>query len=60
MAMRRNESDFRELVNQGLMEVIESGKYFELYDKWFGANGEVPYPLTAEAKRFLILQVVPR
>lgn len=60
MAMRRNESDFRELVNQGLMEVIESGKYFELYDKWFGPNGEVPYPLTAEAKRFLILQVVPR
>jgi len=60
MAMRKNESDFRNLVNNGLMEAIESGKYFELYEKWFGPKGEVPYPLTAENKRFLILQVVPK
>jgi ABC-type amino acid transport substrate-binding protein len=60
MAMRRNESDFRHLVNVGLMEAIESGKYFELYEKWFGPKGEVPYPLTAENRRFMILQVVPK
>jgi polar amino acid transport system substrate-binding protein/glutamate/aspartate transport system substrate-binding protein len=60
MAMRRNESDFRHLVNVGLMEAIESGKYFELYDKWFGPKGETPYPLTPENKRFLIMQVVPK
>jgi len=60
MAMRKNESEFRNLVNNGLMEAIESGKYFELYEKWFGPKGEVPYPLTAENKRFLILQVVPK
>jgi polar amino acid transport system substrate-binding protein len=60
MAMRKNESDFRNLVNNGLMEAIESGKYFELYEKWFGPKGEVPYPLTAENKRFLILQGVPK
>jgi polar amino acid transport system substrate-binding protein/glutamate/aspartate transport system substrate-binding protein len=60
MAMRKNDSDFRAVVNNGLMEAIESGKYFELYDKWFGPKGEVPYPLTAENKRFLQLQVVPK
>jgi ABC-type amino acid transport substrate-binding protein len=60
MAMRKNEADFRSLVNNGLMEAIESGKYFELYEKWFGPKGELPYPLTAENKRFLILQVVPK
>ena len=60
MAMRKNESDFRNLVNNSLMEAIETGKYFELYDKWFGSKAEVPYPLTAENKRFLILQVVPK
>ncbi|MBI4628401.1 MAG: transporter substrate-binding domain-containing protein [Candidatus Rokubacteria bacterium] len=60
MAMRKNESDFRHLVNVGLMEAIESGKYFELYEKWFGPRGEAPYPLTPENKRFLILQVVPK
>jgi ABC-type amino acid transport substrate-binding protein len=60
MAMRKNDSDFRHLVNAGLMEAIESGKYFELYDKWFGPKGEVPYPLTPETRRFLQMQVVPK
>ena len=60
MAMRKNDSDFRNAVNNGLMELIESGKYFELYEKWFGPKGEVPYPLTTENKRFLQLQVVPK
>ncbi len=60
MAMRKNDSDFRNVVNNGLMELIESGKYLELHEKWFGPKGEVPYPLTAEDKRFLQLQVVPK
>jgi ABC-type amino acid transport substrate-binding protein len=60
MAMRKNDSDFRQVVNVGLMEAIESGKYFELYDKWFGPKGEVPYPLSAETRRFLQMQVVPK
>jgi polar amino acid transport system substrate-binding protein len=60
MAMRKNDSDFRQAVNVGLMEAIESGKYFELYEKWFGPKGEVPYPLAPETKRFLQMQVVPK
>jgi polar amino acid transport system substrate-binding protein len=60
MAMRKNDSDFRQVVNVGLMEAIESGKYFELYEKWFGPKGEVPYPLAPETKRFLQMQVVPK
>jgi len=53
MAMRKNEPDFHNLVNQGLADAIESGKYFELYDKYFGSKGELPYPMTAEMKRLL-------
>jgi ABC-type amino acid transport substrate-binding protein len=60
MAMRKNDSDFRQVVNVALMDAIESGKYFELYDKWFGPKGEVPYPLAPETKRFLQMQVVPK
>jgi glutamate/aspartate transport system substrate-binding protein len=60
MAMRKNDSDFRLVVNVGLMDAISSGLYFDLYEKWFGAKGEVPYPLTPENKRFLQLQVVPK
>jgi ABC-type amino acid transport substrate-binding protein len=60
MAIRKNDSDFRHVINVGLMEAIASGLYFQLYDKWFGAKGEVPYPLSAETKRFLQMQVVPK
>jgi polar amino acid transport system substrate-binding protein len=60
MAMRKNESDFRNAVNNGLMEGIESGKFFELYDKWFGAKGELPYPMTPQVRSFMLLQVVPK
>jgi ABC-type amino acid transport substrate-binding protein len=60
MAMRKNDSDFRQVVNVGLMDAISSGLYFEIYDKWFGSKGEVPYPLTADTKRFLQMQVVPK
>jgi polar amino acid transport system substrate-binding protein/glutamate/aspartate transport system substrate-binding protein len=53
MAMRKNDSDFRQVVNVGLMDAISTGLYFDIYEKWFGAKGEVPYPLSAESKRFL-------
>ena len=60
MAMRKNDSDFRQTVNVALMEAIEGGEYFKIYDKWFGPKSEVPYPLSAQAKSFLMLQVVPK
>src|SRR3990167_7825978 len=60
MAMRKGDSDFRAVVNNGLMEGIDSGKYFEIYDKWFGPRGELPYPMTPDIKKFMIYQSVPR
>jgi ABC-type amino acid transport substrate-binding protein len=60
MAMRKGDADFRAVVNAGLMEGIESGKYFEIYDKWFGAKGELPYPMSAAVRSFMIYQVVPK
>src|SRR5262245_18040323 len=60
MAMRKNETDFRNLVDFTLMEAIESGEYQKLYDKWFGPQGEVPYPLSEAARILLQMQVIPR
>jgi polar amino acid transport system substrate-binding protein/glutamate/aspartate transport system substrate-binding protein len=60
MAMRRNDSEFRAIVNNTLMETIEGGEYFKLYDKWFGLKGDVPYPMSEQARTFLLLQVVPK
>jgi ABC-type amino acid transport substrate-binding protein len=60
MAMRKNESDFRAVVNNALMEALESGEYFKIYEKWFGSKSETPYPITDSTKAFLMLQVVPK
>jgi polar amino acid transport system substrate-binding protein len=60
MAMRKNDSDFRQVVNVALMEAIEGGEYFKLYDKWFGPRSETPYPLRSEARTFLMMEVVPK
>ena len=60
MAMRKNDSVFRNVVDGALMAAIESGEYQKLYDKWFGPRGEVPYPLSESARIFMQLQVVPR
>src|SRR6185369_2987250 len=53
MAMRKGETDFKTAVDTGLKNLIKSGKYFELYDKWFGPKGEVTYPMSADVKKFI-------
>ena len=53
MAMRKGDPDFKTAVDTGLRNLIKSGKYFELYDKWFGPKGEVPYPMSADVKKFI-------
>ena len=60
MALRKNDADFRNMVNNGLMDGIESGKYFEIYDKWFGPKGELPYPMSAGVRTFMLYQAVPK
>jgi len=60
MAMRKNESDFRLVVDTALMEAIEGGEYFKIYEKWFGTKSEVSYPLSPEARNFLMMQIVPK
>jgi polar amino acid transport system substrate-binding protein len=60
IAMRKNDADFRNVVNGGLMDGIESGKYFEIYEKWFGPKGELPYPMSAGVRTFMLYQAVPK
>jgi ABC-type amino acid transport substrate-binding protein len=60
MAMRKGDADFRNVVNAGLMEGIETGRFFEIYDKWFGPRGELPYAMTPEIRKFMIYQAVPK
>jgi ABC-type amino acid transport substrate-binding protein len=57
MAMRKGDAKFKAAVDAGLKNGFESGKYFEMYDKWFGPKGEVPYPLTPQVKAYLLKQI---
>jgi ABC-type amino acid transport substrate-binding protein len=57
MAMRKGDAKFKVAVDAGLRRGFESGKYFEIYDKWFGPKGEVPYPMTAPVKAYLMKQI---
>lgn len=54
-----NDSRWRDFVNHTFMELIETGRYFELYDRWFGERGVVPYPLSPQVRQFLLMQVMP-
>jgi polar amino acid transport system substrate-binding protein len=57
MAMRKGDAKFKAAVDAGLKQALESGKYFDVYEKWFGAKSEVPYPMTPQVKTYLLKQV---
>ena len=57
MAMRKGDARFKAVVDTGLRNALESGKYFDLYEKWFGPKGDVPYPLTPQVKAYLLKQI---
>ncbi len=54
-----NDSKWRDFVNHTFMELIDNGKYFELYDKWFGARGVVPYPMSDKVRNYMLMQSMP-
>jgi ABC-type amino acid transport substrate-binding protein len=57
MAMRKGDGKFRAAVDAGLRKGFEGGKYFEIYDKWFGPKGELPYPMTPPVRAYLLKQI---
>ncbi|HTO12197.1 MAG TPA: transporter substrate-binding domain-containing protein [Candidatus Binatia bacterium] len=57
MAMRKGDAKFKAAVDAGLKQGLESGKYFEIYDKWFGPKSELPYPMTPQVKAYLMKQI---
>src|SRR5262245_32681543 len=54
-----NDSKWRDFVNHTFMELIDNGKYFELYAKWFGARGVVPYPMSDQVRTYMLMQSMP-
>jgi polar amino acid transport system substrate-binding protein len=54
-----NDSKWRDFVNHTFMELIDTGKFFELYDKWFGERGVVPYRMSDKVRNYMIMQSMP-
>jgi len=54
-----NDSKWRDFVNHTFMELIDNGKYIELYDKWFGERGVVPYPMSDQVRTYMLMQSMP-
>ncbi len=54
-----NDSKWRDFVNHTFMELIDSGKFFKLYEKWFGERGVVPYPMSDQVRNYMIMQSMP-
>lgn len=57
--VRENDSNFRDFINIEIIKMIKDGRFEKLYDKWFGTNGTVPYPMSEEFKTLLKLQAWP-
>jgi ABC-type amino acid transport substrate-binding protein len=57
MAMRKGDAKFKAVVDAGLRKGFESGKYFQIYEKWFGPKGELPYPMTPQVRAYLLKQI---
>jgi len=57
MALNKGDAKFKAAIDAGLRKGFESGRYFALYEKWFGAGGDVPYPMTPQVKAYLLAQI---
>jgi polar amino acid transport system substrate-binding protein/glutamate/aspartate transport system substrate-binding protein len=47
------QGEWRDFVNATLIRTIKSGRFEQIYNKWFGPEGEVPLPMSPEYKTLL-------
>ena len=57
--VRENDSKFRDFINIEIIKMIKDGRFFQIYDKWLGPKGTVPYPISDEFRTLLKLQAWP-
>jgi ABC-type amino acid transport substrate-binding protein len=57
--VRENDSNFRDFINIQIIKMIKDGRFSQIYEKWLGPNGTVPYPMSDDFKTLLKLQAWP-
>jgi polar amino acid transport system substrate-binding protein len=48
IGVRENDSELRDAINHALQRIASSGRYREIYDRWFGPDAATPVPLQGE------------
>ncbi len=48
IGVRQNDSKIRDAVNFALQNIVKSGEYAKIYDRWFGPQSETPVPSSGE------------
>jgi polar amino acid transport system substrate-binding protein len=48
VGLPENDSEWRDTINYILQDIWADGTYFEIYDRWFGPDADVPHPLGGE------------
>ena len=59
-AVRRNDSDFRELVNATFVDLYGSGRFLEFYNQFLGPNSTVPLPIDSNMKALIYMYALPK
>jgi len=59
MMLPQNQSEWRDFVNAVLVNLIKSRRFEKIYEKWFGAYGEVPLPMSNKYKTLLNILSFP-
>ncbi len=57
--VRQNDSKFLDFINIQIIKMIKDGRFNQIYEKWMGPKGVVPYPMTEDFKTLLKLQSWP-
>jgi len=57
--VRENDSKFKDFINIEIIKMVKDGRFYQIYDKWLGSKGVVPYPMGEEFKVLLKLQAWP-
>lgn len=57
--VRENDSKFRDFINIAIIKMIKDGRFSQIYEKWMGPKGVVPYPMGEEFKTLLKLEAWP-
>jgi len=59
MMLPQNQSEWRDFVNTTLVNLIKNRRFEKIYEKWFGAYGEVPLPMSNKYKTLLKILSFP-